>query len=103
MTDSDLKTLGGGRVYLPKVESKVVDKIGGLLDTIDILYQQFPKSRFLFSYELPEYNFRSEIPILSRFAKAKIFAPIQNTLDLWELGLLNKILYLLPFQLNKLK
>jgi len=103
MTDSDLKTLGGGRVYLPKVESKVVDKIGGLLDTIDILYQQFPKSRFLFSYELPEYNFRSEIPILSRFAKAKIFSPIQNTLDLLELGLLNKILYLLPFQLNKLK
>lgn len=101
MTDSDLKLLGSGRVYLPSTETKVVDKIGGLLDTIDLLQSRFPKDRFLFSYELPEYNFRSEIPLLGRFAKVQIPKPMRQILDLLELDWSGKILYLLPFGISK--
>gem|GEM_PF-590909 len=101
MTDSDLKVLGSGRVYLPNIESKVVDKIGGLLDTLDILKSRFPKERFLFSYELPEYNFRSEIPLLGKFTKLVNPPAIKQVLDFIEAKWSGKIIYLLPFQITK--
>ena len=101
MTDADLKNLGSGRVYLPSIETKVADKLGGLLDTIDLLKNRFPKDRFLFSYELPEYNFRSEIPLLGRFTRATTPKPMRQILDFMELDWSGKILYLLPFQVSK--
>ncbi len=99
MSDADLKQLGSGRVYLPKVENKVVDKLGGLLDTIDLIKEKFPKERFLYSYELPEYNFRSEISLLGRFTRISIPKPMEPFLELIENKLLDKILYLIPFKI----
>jgi protease-4 len=100
-SDADLKVLGSGRVYLPSIESKVVDKLGGLLETIEILQNRFPKDRFLFSYELPEYNFRSEIPLLGRFTKIQYPKSIKQMLDFIESKWSGQILYLMPFQITK--
>ncbi|WP_246052182.1 S49 family peptidase [Leptospira idonii] len=58
---------GGGRVYLPKTENKIVDSLGGILDVLQTIKNNFPKDKFMISYELPEYNFRSEIPFLKGF------------------------------------
>jgi protease-4 len=99
MNDHDLKVLGGGRVYLPSIETKVVDKLGGLLDTIDIIQGKFPKSRFLYCYELPEYNFRSEIPLLGRFTRNNIPTKMHQLLDFVESKWLDRSLYLLPIQI----
>ncbi len=100
MTDADLKILGGGKVYLPKIETKVVDRLGGVLDIIDQLKENFPKKQFSYHYELPEFSLRASIPFLNRFTQASIPTWVKSIFAMHEADLFGKILYFCPIRIK---
>lgn len=89
-----MKTLGGGRVYLPNVENKIVDKLGGILDVLESIKDKFPKTRFAVSYELPEYDFRSELPSFGGLHLKQMLGEITGMEIFLQNGWMNRDLYL---------
>ncbi|MCZ8344561.1 MAG: S49 family peptidase [Leptospira sp.] len=84
-----LNELGKGRVYLPKTENRIVDKIGGLLDSIQHIKQELALKDINISYELPAYQFKNKIPIMGSLTE-----------QFDNLSLLNEISYLTPFTIR---
>lgn len=89
-----MKILGGGRVYLPNVENKIVDRLGGILDVLETIKERFPKTRFAVSYELPEYNFRSELPSFGGLRLKQMIGEMTGMETFLENGWMNRDLYL---------
>jgi protease-4 len=53
-----------GRVYLPKLEPKIVDQIGGLLDAIREMKESLKNIPLVVVSDLPTYNFKNKIPLI---------------------------------------
>lgn len=59
-----LPKIGMGRVYLPKLEPKIVDQIGGLLDAIREMKESLKNIPLVVVSDLPTYNFKNKIPLI---------------------------------------
>ncbi|TGK53554.1 S49 family peptidase [Leptospira kanakyensis] len=60
----EIPKIGMGRVYLPTVENKIVDSLGGLLDAVHLVKEKLGGKPIILTEELPAYNLKNKIPIL---------------------------------------
>ncbi|TGK78270.1 S49 family peptidase [Leptospira noumeaensis] len=60
----DVPKIGMGRVYLPTVENKIVDSLGGLLDAVLEVKKRLGGKPIILTEELPTYNLKNKIPLL---------------------------------------
>ncbi|TGN09919.1 S49 family peptidase [Leptospira bandrabouensis] len=60
----EMPKIGMGRVYLPTVENRIVDSLGGLLDAVHEVKERLGGKPIILTEELPAYNLKNKIPIL---------------------------------------
>ncbi|EKJ85145.1 protease-4 [Leptospira meyeri] len=60
----DMPKIGMGRVYLPTIENKIVDSLGGLLDAVHEVKERLGGKPIIVTEELPAYNLKNKIPLL---------------------------------------
>ncbi|MDF3818793.1 S49 family peptidase [Leptospira sp. 96542] len=85
----EMPKIGMGRVYLPTTENRIVDKLGGLLDAIEVLKKELNLTSVKLVEELPSYNFKNKIPILGSLG-----------LELRELESINQIVFKNHFKIQ---
>lgn len=54
----DMPKIGMGRVYLPTIENKIVDSLGGLLDAVHEVKERLGGKPIIVTEELPAYNLK---------------------------------------------
>ncbi|TGM82099.1 S49 family peptidase [Leptospira mtsangambouensis] len=60
----EMPKIGMGRVYLPTVENRIVDSLGGLLDAVHDIKERLGGKPIIVTEELPAYNLKNKIPLL---------------------------------------
>ncbi|PJZ45645.1 S49 family peptidase [Leptospira brenneri] len=82
----ELPKIGMGRVYLPTVENRIVDSLGGLLDAVHEVKERLGGRPITLTEELPAYNLKNKIPLLGG-----LLAELKTLESLSEVSLLSPI------------